>query len=47
MPETDQRALDFTETFESDFVNQGQSRRSITESLDLGWRLLGRFGLVS
>lgn len=37
---SDRRALAFADRFESEFVGQGQERRSITETLALGWRLL-------
>jgi V/A-type H+-transporting ATPase subunit B len=36
----DRRALDFAEKFESEFVAQGASRRSLSETIELGWRLL-------
>jgi V/A-type H+-transporting ATPase subunit B len=36
----DRRALDFAEKFESEFVAQGASRRSLSETVELGWKLL-------
>ena len=39
---TDKKYLEFGKLFESQFVNQGHNEnRSIEESLDLGWKLLG------
>lgn len=37
--------LDFANTFESDFVNQGTSRRGIGETLDIGIDIMKRFSL--
>jgi V/A-type H+-transporting ATPase subunit B len=37
---SDRRALTFAEKFESDFVGQGASRRSLGETIELGWKLL-------
>ena len=42
----DKRALDFGETFERQYIHQGQERRSIEETLDLAWRLLAPFARV-
>ena len=42
LPPADRRALDFAERFEREFVHQGTQRRSIAETLELGWRLLDR-----
>jgi V/A-type H+/Na+-transporting ATPase subunit B len=39
----DQRYLTFCDAFERDFVGQAGTRRTITESLDLAWRLLEPF----
>ena len=36
----DQRALEFTERFEREFVNQGQRRRTLEQTIAAGWRLL-------
>lgn len=36
----DRRALAFAERFETEFVGQGGSRRTVGETLALGWRLL-------
>jgi len=44
MGEADRRTLDFCAAFEREFVNQQEGRRSIAESLDLGKKLLARFG---
>jgi len=44
MGEADRQALDFCAAFEREFVNQQEGRRSIAESLDLGKKLLARFG---
>jgi V/A-type H+-transporting ATPase subunit B len=38
----DRRALAFAERFETEFVGQGDARRSIGETVELGWRLLER-----
>ncbi|HET9270612.1 MAG TPA: V-type ATP synthase subunit B [Vicinamibacterales bacterium] len=38
----DRRALAFADEFERRFVGQGGGRRSITETIDAGWRLLDR-----
>lgn len=37
---TDRRALELAELFEQAFVNQGTQRRTITETLEAGWRLM-------
>ncbi len=39
--------LDFADTFESEFINQGTSRRSIDETLNTGLDLMKRFSLES
>jgi V/A-type H+-transporting ATPase subunit B len=36
----DRRALAFAERFETEFVGQGDARRTIQETIDLGWQLL-------
>jgi V/A-type H+-transporting ATPase subunit B len=36
----DRRALGFAERFESEFISQGVARRSLAETLDVGWQLL-------
>lgn len=36
----DRRALAFTESFERELVGQGAARRSITQTLEVGWKLL-------
>ncbi len=41
LDEVDQAHLKFAETFEKEFVGQGEyENRSVEESLDIGWRLL-------
>lgn len=45
MTEADRRMLDLAEAFESEFVNQGMTRRTVAETLDAGIRLLERFGI--
>jgi len=42
LTEVDRRAADFTSAFERDFVAQ-RGRRTIEQTLDLGWRLLRAF----
>ncbi|HEU23881.1 MAG: V-type ATP synthase subunit B [Athalassotoga sp.] len=42
LTESDRRYLRFGEAFENEFINQGEDEdRSIEETLDLGWKLLG------
>jgi V/A-type H+-transporting ATPase subunit B len=36
----DQRALEFAERFEQEFLQQREGRRSMTETMAVGWRLL-------
>ncbi len=36
----DRRAMAFAERFEQDLVRQGDVRRSLVETIDIGWRLL-------
>jgi V/A-type H+-transporting ATPase subunit B len=45
MTEKDREMLDFADTFERKFVNQGTTRRNIFETLDIGLSLLKRFSL--
>jgi len=40
LAESDRRALVFAERFESDLVAQGAQRRSIEQTIEIGWRLL-------
>ncbi|MBL8987734.1 MAG: V-type ATP synthase subunit B, partial [Gemmatimonadetes bacterium] len=40
LPPADRRALAFAERFEREFVHQGQGRRTISETIEAGWRLL-------
>ncbi len=39
----DKRFLDFAQIFETRFLNQGMANRSIDETLELAWTLLGAF----
>jgi V/A-type H+-transporting ATPase subunit B len=41
--EEERRALEFADRFETGLVGQGLSFRTVEETLDLGWRLLGAF----
>ncbi len=43
LTERDQEMLEFSERFEKEFVRQGGDERSLSETLDLGWKLLGMF----
>jgi vacuolar-type H+-ATPase subunit B/Vma2 len=43
LTENDRLYLRFADTFEKEFINQGQADRSIEESLTLGWKLLSMF----
>ncbi len=43
LAESDRRFLAFAQAFETRYLGQGQQRRSWTETLDLGWELLGMF----
>lgn len=43
LTENDRLYLRFADTFEKEFINQGQADRSIEESLTLGWKLLSTF----
>jgi V/A-type H+-transporting ATPase subunit B len=45
MTESDKRMLDLADAFEKEFVNQGLTRKNITETLDAGINLLTRFGV--
>lgn len=38
----DRRRLEFAKRFEEEFIHQGDRRRTVGETLDLGWRLLSR-----
>lgn len=38
----DRRRLEFAKRFEEEFIHQGGRRRTVEETLDLGWRLLCR-----
>jgi V/A-type H+-transporting ATPase subunit B len=40
LTESDKRLLRFAESFEKEFVGQGQAERTLEETLNLGWRLL-------
>jgi V/A-type H+-transporting ATPase subunit B len=41
LAEADRRALAFAQRFEDEFVQQGSRRRTLTETVAEGWRLLG------
>lgn len=43
LTQEDRRYLEFMELFESEFVNQGTTSRTVAQSLDLAWDLLRRF----
>lgn len=45
MTDSDRRMLDFADAFEREFVNQGVSRRTISETLDTGLKILKIFTL--
>lgn len=45
MTDSDRHMLDFADAFEREFVNQGVSRRNISETLDTGLRILKMFAL--
>jgi V/A-type H+-transporting ATPase subunit B len=40
--DVDRRALEFADAFEREFINQGPHRRTMEETVALGWRLLER-----
>jgi len=40
LAETDRRALGFAQRFEDEFVRQGGQRRTLTDTMKAGWRLL-------
>lgn len=40
LDESDKAHLVFADAFEAEFIDQGEVERSITESLDIGWKLL-------
>ncbi|MGV8025869.1 MAG: V-type ATP synthase subunit B [Anaerolineaceae bacterium] len=43
LTEQDQRILNFSKSFEQQFVNQGNENRSIEQTLNLAWKLLSEF----
>ncbi len=43
LSEDDLKYLQFADEFEKQFLNQGMTNRTIFETLDLGWKLLGIF----
>jgi V/A-type H+-transporting ATPase subunit B len=45
MTEKDRKMLDFADSFEKEFVGQGEGRRTIAETLDTGVSLIRRFAL--
>ena len=40
LPAAERRALAFADRFERELIGQGRARRTIGETLDLGWQLL-------
>jgi V/A-type H+-transporting ATPase subunit B len=40
---TDRLAISFADRFESEFVGQGDERRTIQTTIDVGWRLIESF----
>jgi V/A-type H+-transporting ATPase subunit B len=40
LPAADRRALGFADRFEREFVHQGTGRRTLAETIEVGWRLL-------
>jgi V/A-type H+-transporting ATPase subunit B len=45
MTENDKEMLNFADSFEGEFLQQGAGRRSIFETLDIGLKLLKQFKL--
>ena len=43
LPPEDQRSLAFAASFEKELLSQGSARRTLEETLELGWRLLATF----
>jgi V/A-type H+-transporting ATPase subunit B len=43
LPQEDRRYLAFAAAFENTYLNQGDTRRTLVETLDLGWQLLDPF----
>ncbi len=43
LPQEDQRYLAFAAAFENTYLDQGDTRRTLAQTLDLGWRLLDPF----
>lgn len=43
LSEQDQRVLNFSKRFEQEYVGQGQTNRSIQDTLDLSWEMLSPF----
>jgi V/A-type H+-transporting ATPase subunit B len=43
LTQQDQRYLAFASAFENTYLNQGDTRRTLAETLELGWRLLDPF----
>ncbi|GAA1553376.1 ATP synthase subunit B [Kribbella sancticallisti] len=43
LPADDRRYLEFAEAFEGSYLDQGPRRRSLTDTLELGWQLLAPF----
>jgi len=47
MSESDKLTVDFADSFEKEFVNQGTERRNISDTLDTGMELLKRFNFYT
>jgi vacuolar-type H+-ATPase subunit B/Vma2 len=45
MTDNDKEMLNFADSFEREFIQQGAGRRSIIETLDIGFKLLKQFKL--
>jgi V/A-type H+/Na+-transporting ATPase subunit B len=43
LPPEDRRYLAFATAFETTYLDQGEERRTLTDTLELGWRLLDPF----
>ena len=40
LSESDRRAMAFADRFEQELVHQGEERRGVAETVEIGWRLL-------
>lgn len=47
LPEKERVLLDFSTAFEQQFIHQGESRRSVCESLEIGLKLLNEYKVTS